>query len=235
MTPSVTDEKVPPKNSNGPDSTSLPEAQDEEQLIDRAFPSTTEGVPLEPLTPLLAVVPEAILEAPPEEVATFLESVFAAFDELDAVLSSIPEGSLEASTVRGEVPVAIVPDDVIAHPEELLQAIDRVTSESAKLELLVRHAKNDLRRLKRYRLSRQPAGAVVAEMRRADELKTLQYLVEFLHSIQTAADSFERIELPRPHIRDYLEHLYQMEDWDRLGVLVHMLERTVKRHLSKRS
>jgi hypothetical protein len=230
----VTDKPPPPRDPRHEHCQArLPDVQDEDQLVDQAFPSATEAVPLEPSSPILAVVPESIIEASPDELAAYLESVFDAFEEIDAVLTSIPEGSLEACTLRGESPTAIVPDDVIAHPEELLRAIDRVESETVKLELLVRHAKHDLKRLKRYRLSRQSPGAVISEMRKADELKTLRYLVEFLHSIHTAAESFEQIELPKPHIRDYLEHLYQMEDWERLGVLVRMLERTVRRHLSR--
>lgn len=228
----MTDDSTPPPDpAREPDQPPPSEVPDEDRLIDQVFPSAGHRVLPEPPSPLQAVVPEAIVEASPEKLAAFLESVFDAFDEIDSVLSSIPEGSLDASTVRGELPTAIVPDDVIADPERLLQAIDRVENETAKLELLVRHAKHDLKRLARYRLTRQSPGFVLSEMRKADELKTLQYLVEFLHSIQSAAHSFEQIELPKPHIRDYLEHLYQLEDWDSLGVLVHMLERTVRRHL----
>ena len=51
-------------------------------------------------------------------------------------------------------------------------------------------------------------------------------------SIQIAADSFERLDLPRPHIRDYLEHLYSLQDWDRMAELVQSLRLAVLRFLS---
>ena len=42
-----------------------------------------------------------------------------------------------------------------------------------------------------------------------------------------AADSFEALDLPLPHIRDYLRHLYLMKDWNEMARLVRLLEAAV--------
>jgi hypothetical protein len=104
-----------------------------------------------------------------------------------------------------------------------------------RLELLLRQARHTLRRLQVYRLSRKQPGQLVGELRKADHLRTLQYLVGFLRSIELAAESFEQLELPRPHIRDYLEHLYSLEDWDQMAELVQTLRGAVSKYLQAES
>lgn len=179
--------------------------------------------------PLHAVVPEALLRRHDLSPEFLLDQVFSAFDEIDGILDSMRADAAGAAGGRSRRATAVVSDRVVADPERLLRAVERAANQAEKLELLFRQAKHTLRRLRRYRLSRRAPGTLVGEMRHADEVRTLQYLVEFLHSIHRAADSFEAIDLPRPHIRDYLEHLYRMEDWDAMADLVQRLEQAVRR------
>jgi hypothetical protein len=178
-----------------------------------------------------AVVPAELLRSCAGDADHFVSQVFAAFDEIEDVLAALEErrrtvpGGSHASTT------AVVPEEVIADPAELLRAVDRVQSDATRLELLLRQARHTLRRLQVYRLSRRHPGQLLGEIRKADHLRTLQYLVEFLRSIQVAADSFEKLELPRPHIRDYLEHLYSLQDWDQMSELVGTLRGAVLRFL----
>jgi len=164
-----------------------------------------------------AVVPDEALDHRLPDL--FLDQLFTAFEEIDSVLSSLQGPGSDNGEQHPGHTVAVVPDHVIGDPEQLIKAIDRV-----------RQARHSLRRLDGYRLSRQPPGRLIGEMRKARHLRTLQYLVEFLRSIHTAAESFERLELPRPHIKDYLNHLYRMEDWHAMAALVRRLERAVVRY-----
>lgn len=276
-------------HQSGPDDTENglpeppPEAEDQspDELLESAFPPPGDGAPAVPLRPIFAVIPAEVVHASPQEFSLYLESVFAAgdeleaaidhslapvaedsdapgrrllavvpaevmasaggdpssfleqvfdaFDEIDQVLASLRE---ETGTVsdRFVADIAVVPEEVIGDPVELMRSIDRVEGHAAKLALLLRQAKHCLKRLHRYRLSRRPPGAVITDMRTADDVPTLQFLVDFVRSIYVAADSFEALELPRPHIRDYLEHLYRMEDWDELSSLVRRLQQAVLRY-----
>ena len=174
-----------------------------------------------------AVVPGEMLRPSALSPADLLEQLFLAFDEIEKALGEVLKrrtGRSEARSTPGRV---IVPVGVIADPSELARAIDQLQSEAEKLELLVRQARNALRRLEPYRLSRRSPGRLVDEIRHANEMRTLQYLVEFLWSIRTAADSLEELELPRMHIRDYLTYLYQMEDWRAMSTLVRRLRHAV--------
>jgi hypothetical protein len=206
----------------------LSDGADLDEALDRSLTPSSERRPASGHN-LRAVVPvEALDHRLPQH---FIDQVFIAFEEIDSVLSELHD---QHPDIDGQGPghaVAVVPDDVIGDPEQVLRAIDRVQDEAEKLRLLVRQARHSLRRLNGYRLSRKPPGRLIGEMRKAQHLRTLQYVVEFLRSVHTAAESFERLELPRPHIRDYLEHLYRMEDWDALSALVRRLERAVVRYL----
>ena len=173
-----------------------------------------------------AVIPSDVLRRHGSYTAEFLSELFAAFDEIEAVLVELQEKG-EGSAGGHGTARAVVPDGVVADPAELSRAIEEETSESLKLEFLVRQAKHALKRLSRYRITRRTPGEVIGEMRRAGDLRTLQYVVEFLWSIHVAAASFEQLELPKVHIRDYLEHLYRMEDWEAMAGLVKRLERAV--------
>ena len=82
-------------------------------------------------------------------------------------------------------------------------------------------------------MSLQPAESLFYEMREEKGLAALRYLVEFLRSLQRAADSFELLELPRHHVRDYLRHLYLMKDWREMERRVKVLEMAVTTTLGK--
>ena len=176
------------------------------------------------------VVPVALLEGNSGATSAFLDRVFDAFEEIDEVLTDLGAGEGPMPTMRMAVRSVVIPDDEVGDPVRLLKAVDRIQSQAGKLELIFRQAKHKLKRLNRFRLSRRTPGALINQMRAEGEMITLQYLVEFLHSIHVAADSFERLEIPRPHIREYLEFLYQMEDWDAMAALVRRLELAVKRY-----
>lgn len=182
-------------------------------------------------TKVRAVVPAELLRSEGWHPAEMLDQVFDAFDEIDQALGSLRERRLARSGDAREAEPAVVPESLIADPEELANAIERAHTEAAKLELLFRQARHTLRRLEVYRLSERPPGRLVEEMRRADDLQSLQYLIEFLRSIHIAAESFEELDLPRVHIRDYLVHLYQMDDWSEISNLVKLLRAAVRKYL----
>lgn len=176
------------------------------------------------------IVPESLLGETPWNTTAFLDRLFEAFDEIDDVLvafSSI-EGVLPAFQVNVDDTSAVESED--GAPHDFLKAVDRVESNQEKLELMIRQTRHELRRLRRFRLARKSPGRLLADIRLSGELPTLQYLVGFLHSIHVAADSFEKIGIPRPHIRDYLEFLYRMEDWDEMDALVGKLRQAVLRY-----
>ncbi len=255
-----------------------------EALLDRAFPDT--GIPAgaPQARQLFAVIPESVIQASPDEFASFLDAAFAedsdveqlldrslapgdgaatggyqsvralipaellasrgvdpdrllaevfdAFDGIDDLLATLEDRRRITTLPSAPPTLAVVPDEVVANPELLLRVVDRMRTEAEKLELLLRQARHTLGRLQAYRLSRRPRGQLLAEMRRANRVADLQYLIDFLRSIQIAADSFERLDLPRPHIRDYLEHLYSLQDWDRMAELVQSLRQAVLRFLA---
>jgi len=202
---------------------------DLDELLDRFFTpaTTTDG---RQGSAIRAVIPTEILKY--RDADLFLAQLFNAFDEIDDAILAIDNLGTDAAESAPEFETVVVPEDDIADPEQLLRAIDRAHSEAAKLKIFLRQAKHILKRLNVYRLSRMPPGRLVSEMRTADDVRTVQYLVEFLRSIHNAAESFEALELPRPHVKDYLEYLYRMEDWDTVATLVLRLRQAVIRHLS---
>ncbi len=178
-----------------------------------------------------AVVPADLLLAQAADPERFIGQVFEAFDEIEEVLRGLDDRRRDTAAPATGPTTAVVSEDVLADPEALLRAVDRVQSEAEKLELLLRQARHTLRRLQPYRLSRRSPGDLLGELRKADHVRSLQYLVDFLRSIQVAADSFEQLALPRPHIRDYLEHLYSLEDWGQMSDLVDRLRQAVSKYL----
>lgn len=178
-----------------------------------------------------AVVPIELLRSEGADPAEFLEQVYEAFEEIDDALKVLHDRRLRRGDASTDSTTAVVPDHLIADPEELTIAIDRARDEATKLQLLFRQARHTLRRLDLYRLSNKSPGQVIEEMRRANELRTLQYLVDFLRSIHSAAESFEKLELPKVHIRDYLTHLYLMKDWQAMRQLVELLQASVLKYV----
>lgn len=202
------------------------DGEDLEAAVER-YLSPSAGAASPPVTSVRAVVPGELVGASALSPAVLLEQLFLAFDEIERAVEEALKrraGRPRTGSTPGRM---VVPENLIADPSELARAIDQLQSESEKLELLVRQARNALRRLEPYRLSRRAPGALVDEIRHANEIRTLQYLVEFLWSIRTAADSLEELELPRMHIRDYLTYLYQMEDWTAMSALVRRLRHAV--------
>jgi hypothetical protein len=205
-----------------------------EEILDRSLtPIRDNGT--EPGKAVQAVVPAEMLRARGADAGLLLDQVFDAFDEIDEVLTTLHEEGPQVGLEGSESSITVVPDHSLGDPVQLIRAIDRVRTDAEKLQLLLRQAKHCLRRLDRYRLTDRRPGQIVAEMRNADHLRTLQYLVEFLSSIHHAAESFEMLELPRPHIRDYLEHLYRMEDWEGMATLVRRLEEAVIKYIRDES
>lgn len=180
---------------------------------------------------LRALIPAELLGSHGADPDRLLDEVFAAFDGIEELLATFEGRRRTPGSPTAPATLAVVPDEVVANPELLLRLVDRMHTEAEKLELLLRQARHTLGRLQVYRLTRRPRGQLLAEIRRANRIADLQYLVDFLRSIQLAADSFERLDLPRPHIRDYLEHLYSIEDWDRMADLVQSLRQAVLRFL----
>ncbi len=183
---------------------------------------------------LEVIVPPHLLSDSGSCAVAFLDRVFEAFEEIDLVLADMQASRRPLPKIRVDVSSVIVPDEAIGDPIRLMKVVDRMQGEADKLDLIFRQAKHDLKRLSRFRISKRAPGAIIGDMRAEGELLTLQYLVGFLHSIYLAADSFEALGIPRPHIRDYLEFLYRMEDWDTMAQLVRRLEEAVRRYLNLR-
>lgn len=179
---------------------------------------------------LEVIVPPHLLSDGGGSTVAFLDRVFEAFEEIDLVLSDMQASRRPLPRIRVDVSTVVVPEEAVGDPIRLMRVVDRMQGEADKLDLIFRQAKHDLKRLSRFRISKKAPGAVIGDMREGGELVTLQYLVSFLHSIYLAADSFEALEIPRPHIRDYLEFLYRMEDWDAMARLVRRLEQAVRRY-----
>jgi len=176
------------------------------------------------------VIPDSLLGEAPGETAAFLDRVFEAFEEIDQVLAVFQQMNIGVP----EIDVRGMEKELLDEDEGkgvgFLRAVDRVPTNQEKLHLMIRQTRHELKRLKPFRLARKSPGRLLSDIRSSGELPTLQYIVEFLHSIHLAADSFEKIGIPRPHIRDYLEFLYRMEDWEEMNNLVSKLHKAVKRY-----
>jgi hypothetical protein len=185
--------------------------------------------PLEQKT-MKAVVPGDALTSGDHSLLVLLTSVLTEYEEIEKLIEGFRE--IEAEVVAGEPledAIAFVSEEELADPEALSRALAPLQSESARFEFLFEMAKSALDRLDIYRLSEKSSFDLVAAMRQEQNLLTVQSLVGFLRSLHSAADSFEALDLPGPHIRDYLEHLYQMRDWKEMGRLVQVLEIAVSR------
>lgn len=202
------------------------EGEDLDEAVERHLsPSGEPGSGRRPS--VRAVVPREMLSTTSLTPAALLEQIFLAFDEIERVVEEALKRRAGAARQDSRPGRLVVPARLIADPVELTRAIDALQSEAEKLELLIRQARNALHRLEPYRLSRQSSGKLIDQIRHGNELRTLQYLVEFLWSIRVAADSLEELDLPHMHIRDYLTYLYQMGDWDAMSTLVRRLRHAV--------
>jgi len=176
--------------------------------------------------PLRALVPGEVFAADGLDLGELLGSVLTEYDEIEGVLEALDEMP-EAREVRSHEAVAFVSERELADPEALDRAVEPLRSESSKFHFLFVQAQHALERLSAYELSRLPAEDLIEELRRKDDLRSVQYLVEFLRALHLAADTFEALEIPHTHIREYLRHLYLMRDWREMSRLVQHLEGTV--------
>ncbi len=190
-------------------------------------PSTTSGGAAM-VRQVRALVPAELLGG--YGASGFIDQVFSAFDEIEEVLKPFRTEVSTGSSDSMSTTMAIVPESVLADPAELIRAIDLLEDEAQKLDILFRQAKHVLHKLRAYRLTKRSTGNLLSEMRSNNHIPTLQYVVDFLRSIQQAATNFEKLELPRPHIRDYLEHLYHLKDWESMAELVRRFEEAVPRY-----
>lgn len=176
-------------------------------------------------TAMVAVVPGEALISGDHTLTVLLTSVLAEYEEIEKLIEGFREH--EALSRPGqpiEDAIAYVSEAELSDPQALEKALSPLQSETARFEFLFEMAKRALDRLDIYQLSQKPSDQVIAMLRHEQNLRVVQSLVEFLRSLNIAADSFEALELPQPHIRDYLKHLYMMKDWNEMGRLVQVLE-----------
>lgn len=195
------------------------EDRDVEQAFERVISSEldTDG------SSVRALVPSEILKAGDGSLVELLTSALTEYEEIERVLDNLREHDAEPSTVVEDA-VAVVTDDELADPEALARALAPLQSKTAQVEFLYARAKFGLERLDIYRLSRMSPERLLQVMRQETNHRTMKHLVQFLYALNRAADAFETLAIPPPHIRDYLRHLYSMADWDEMYRLVGVLE-----------
>lgn len=190
-----------------------------ERLVHRPVPEREEK------TTMRAVVPGDALISGDHTLTVLLTSVLSEYEEIEKLIEGFREHEAQAELGEPkEDAIAYVSEAELSDPRALAKALQPLQSETARFEFLFEMAKRALDRLDIYQLSQKPSDQVVAMLRHEQNLRTVQSLVEFLRSLNIAADSFEALELPQPHIRDYLKHLYMMKDWSEMGRLVQVLE-----------
>ena len=167
-----------------------------------------------------AVVPGEALASGDLTLAVLLTSVLSEYEEIEHVL----EGLREVEGVHTiDDQVLVISQEQLADPHRLHDALETLRSETERFEFLFSTAKAALDRLDVFDLSRRPTEELVLILQSEGNLGRLQALVEFLRYLQDAAESFEALALPRPHIRDYLKQLYTMRNWREMGRLVGVL------------
>lgn len=173
-----------------------------------------------------ALIPAEILSSAPSSMAELLASALAEYEEIEAVVANLKEheGSETGEGTVIEDAVAVVSDAELGDPEALVRALEPLQSKTAQIEFLYARAKYGLDRLDIYRLSRMSAAELLEAIRQQNNKRSIQSVVQFLHALNCAAETFEALELPRHHIRDYLRHLYMMPDWQEMERLVEVLE-----------
>ena len=195
---------------------------DLDQLFERLVASRTgNGEPV-----VQAVVPGDVLASGRDALETFLDTVLVEYAEIEAALDGLREAPQSARTVIEDA-VAVVTEEELGDPAALARVLEPLDSDTARFEFLYDMARSTLERLDAYKLSRKPTSTLVDAVRQEEDLHAVRYLVEFLRALQRAADSFEALELPEPHVRDYLRHLYLMNDWMEMRRLVQLLEAAV--------
>lgn len=170
-----------------------------------------------------AVLPGDTMASGDMTLAVLLASVLSEYEDIERLLEGLKETELEAEVVADPGAVAVVSEAELADPEALSQVLEPL-QEKDRFEQLFELAKRALDRLDIYELSQKPSAEIVQILRREGSLRTVQSLVDFLRSLNTAAATFEAMAMPQPHIREYLSHLYLMGDWGEMSRLVGVLE-----------
>lgn len=217
----------PPSDDAGPSDSLLARFLEPEVDLDAAFDRLLgRAERTDDAAAIKAVVPGAALGGENPDVSAFLTSVLAEYDEIERLIGALDERQTAAPADHNDA-VAFISEAELADPEVLRRALEPLQTQSAKFHFLFAQARYALDRLDVYGLSRLKPDLLVDILQHEDNLRIVQCLVEFLRALQLAADTFEALELPRPHIRDYLRHLYQMRDWREMARLVERLEISV--------
>jgi len=214
---------TPPADSAGSGKL-LQHLLDDEVDLDLAFDrlvSSQEGG-AEKQQMMKAIMPGDCLRSDEYSLATLLASVLSEYRDIEELI----EGFREQETADGATDteaVAVVSEDELAQPEVLSQALSGL-HERDKFEFLFDTAKGTLDQLDVYGLSRESPDTIVSVLRSEQQLRTVESLVDFLRSLNTAAETFEPMDMPPMHIREYLRHPYLMKDWTEIARLVGLLE-----------
>ena len=196
---------------------------DDEVDLDLAFDrlvSSEQGDPKDRQM-MKAIMPGDCLRSDEISLATLLASVLSEYQDIEQLIEGFREQ--ETPDGLGTEAVAVVSEDELSQPELLSQALSEL-HERDKFEFLFDKAKGALSQLDVYGLSRQSPESILSVLRSEQKLRTVESLVDFLRSLNTAAETFEAMDLPAMHIREYLRHLYLMKDWKEMARLVSLLE-----------
>lgn len=185
--------------------------------------------------PLKIVIPGEALSQDGNSLAQLLTHLVADYEDIDTLLDGLTEDESSSQSAAGatgqgqliEDAIAFVSISELSDPQALANAVAPLQAAQAQLDVQFAKVRMGLDRLDVYRLSRVPSHQLMAVLQRQENLGTIQHLVDFLRSLNRAADAFESLALPKPHIRDFLRHLCTMPDWQEMGHLVRVLEAAV--------
>ena len=198
----------------------LDEDVDLELAFDRLL--DVQATNAEPDAVLKSRLPGDCMASDRHSLAVLLSSVLAEYEDIEALIEGLRENPDTASHSPQDA-VAVVSEEELANPEALSRALEPLQQRD-RFEKLFESAKGALDELDIYELSRKSPAEVVTVLRDGGNLRTVQASVDFLRSLSVAADTFETMDLPHPHIREYLRHLYLMRDWGEMSRLVGILE-----------
>lgn len=193
---------------------------DAETDLDAAFDRLARKASKSESGSMRAVVPGEALASGDLTLAVLLASVLSEYEEIEDMLDGLREVD-GGHTIDDQV--LVISQEQLADPHRLHTALETLRTETERFEFLFATAKTSLDRLDVFELSKRPTEELVAILQSEGNLGRLQALVEFLRFLQDAAESFEALALPRPHIRDYLHQLYTMRNWQEMGRLVGVL------------
>ncbi|MEM6796860.1 MAG: hypothetical protein AAF725_23000 [Acidobacteriota bacterium] len=197
---------------------------DDETDLDAAFDRlvSSEQGDREERQMLKAVMPGDCMRSDEISLATLLASVLSEYKDIETLIEGFREQDISSVGPHVDA-VAVVSERELSDPETLSQALGEL-QEKEKFELLFETAKKALDQLDVYDLSQRPSVELLGILRSESKLRTIESLVDFLRSLKTAAETFEAMDLPAFHIREYLRHLYLMRDWREMARLVSLLE-----------